>query len=457
VRIHRVARTLKAIAIAFWIIAAMCIASGPAAAVEPPPVPTDEVLPDGPPGPELPTRQSKVCLGAGLLKDSDLSKPPPPAVALNLDRAHALSQGAGVTVAVVDTGVSRHPRLPNLDPGGDYVAAGGDGLSDCDAHGTLVAGIIGAASDPADAFVGVAPAARIVSIRYRSAAFDLNSPQNFDEAAQRALEIRTLARAIVHAANLGAGVIVVPQPVCVKIDLVRDIDQSMLAAAIGYAVRVRSALVVAGAGDAVVGGCEQNPAAEPPQSHDPRNWEGVQTVSTPGWFVPDVLTVGYTTADGAAMPESLAGPWVGVAAPGIAIESVGPGGGVVNGVGDPLTPVGGSAYAAAYVSGVAALLRSRFPMESPAQIAARLQASAHNPARSVDNSVGAGLIDPVTALSYRTVPDVQPAPTPGRPLVIPPPPPEDRRPAVVAAAAIISVVALAVGVAFGGKLVRRSP
>ena len=80
-----------------------------------------------------------------------------------------------------------------------------------------------------------------------------------------------------------------------------------------------------------------------------------------------------------------------------------------------------------------------------------------NACRSVDNSVGAGLIDPVTALSYRTVPDVQPVPTPGRPLVIPPPPPEDRRPAVVAAAAIISVVALAVGVAFGGKLVRRSP
>jgi membrane-anchored mycosin MYCP len=446
-------RILK-IAPAMTVVAMLFTATGPAAAVEPPPV-TDAVLPDGPPGPELPTKQSKVCLGAGLLVNSDLSKPPPPAVALNLERAQALSQGAGVTVAIVDTGVSRHPRLPNLVPGGDYVATGGDGLSDCDAHGTLIAGIIGAAGDPADAFVGVAPAARIVSVRYRSAAFDLDRPQNFDEAAQLALELRTLARAIVHAANLGAGVIVVPRPVCIKLQLVRSVDQSMLSAAIGYAARARGALVVAGAGDTGGNDCQQNPAADPARPDDPRNWDGVETVATPGWFVPEVLTVGFTTADGIAMPESLTGPWVGVAAPGTAIESLGPGGDVVNGVGDPLTPVGGSAYAAAYVGGVAALLRSRFPEESAAQIAARLQASAHNPARGVDNSVGAGLIDPVAALSYRTAPDLRPVPLLRRPLAMSPPPPTDRRPAVVAAAAIAAVVVLGLGVAFGGKLTRR--
>jgi membrane-anchored mycosin MYCP len=432
----------------------LCVAVTPAAAVEPPPVTAGAAPPDGPPGPELPTKQSKICLGAGLLANSDLSKPPPPAVALSLRRAHVLSQGAGVTVAVVDTGVSRHPRLANLDPGGDYVAVGGDGLSDCDAHGTLVAGIIGAASDPADAFVGVAPAARIVSVRYRSAAFDPEKPQNFDKGAQIALQLRTLARAIVHAANLGAGVIAVPEPICVEIGLVDSVDQAILAAAIGYAVRVKGALIVAGAGDAN-GDCKQNPPADPARPDDPRNWDGVETVSTPGWFAPDVLTVGFTTADGAAMPESLAGPWVGVAAPGTAIESLGPGGGVVNGVGDPLTPVGGSAYAAAYVGGVAALLRSRFPTESPAQIAARLQASAHNPARGIDNMVGAGLVDPVAALSYRSAPDPQPALTPSRPFDVPPPDPTDRRPAAVAVSAIAAAVLLGLGVTFGGKLARR--
>ncbi|BCI88336.1 hypothetical protein NIIDMKKI_35420 [Mycobacterium kansasii] len=48
-------------------------------------------------------------------------------------------------VAVIDTGVTPHPRFPHLIPGGDYVMAGGDGLSDCDAHGTIVASMIGAA------------------------------------------------------------------------------------------------------------------------------------------------------------------------------------------------------------------------------------------------------------------------------------------------------------------------
>ena len=37
--------------------------------------------------------------------------------------------GAGINVAVIDTGVARHPRLPGLIPGGDYVSTG-DGTGD---------------------------------------------------------------------------------------------------------------------------------------------------------------------------------------------------------------------------------------------------------------------------------------------------------------------------------------
>lgn len=64
---------------------------------------------------------------------------------LNLQEAWQFGRGAGVKVAVIDTGVTPHPRFPHLIPGGDYVMAGGDGLSDCDAHGTIVASMIGAA------------------------------------------------------------------------------------------------------------------------------------------------------------------------------------------------------------------------------------------------------------------------------------------------------------------------
>ena len=62
----------------------------------------------------------------------------------NLQEAWAFGRGAGQKVAVIDTGVTPHPRFQHLIAGGDYVM-GGDGLSDCDAHGTIVASMIGAA------------------------------------------------------------------------------------------------------------------------------------------------------------------------------------------------------------------------------------------------------------------------------------------------------------------------
>ena len=81
---------------------------------------------------------------------------------LDLQSVWPLTRGAGQTVAVIDTGVSRHRLLPHLFPGGDYVSTG-DGTADCDGHGTIVAGIIGASPDPGDGtFSGIAPDATII-------------------------------------------------------------------------------------------------------------------------------------------------------------------------------------------------------------------------------------------------------------------------------------------------------
>ena len=82
------------------------------------------------------------------MPDTDYRVQPKYMDMLNLPEAWQFGRGAGVSVAVIDTGVSPHPRLPNLIGGGDYVVDGGDGLSDCDAHGTWVASLI--AAEPAD-------------------------------------------------------------------------------------------------------------------------------------------------------------------------------------------------------------------------------------------------------------------------------------------------------------------
>jgi membrane-anchored mycosin MYCP len=106
-------------------------------------------------------------------------------------------------------------------------------LADCDAHGTLTASIIAGRPAPTDAFVGVAPDARILSLRQTSDAFspvgsrpDPNDPNT----TQTAGSLRSLARSIVHAANMGAQVINISEAACYKIT--RPINESGVGAAI---------------------------------------------------------------------------------------------------------------------------------------------------------------------------------------------------------------------------------
>ncbi|ETZ30442.1 subtilase family protein [Mycobacterium intracellulare MIN_052511_1280] len=142
-------------------VAAALLASGalanlpPAYAISPPTIDAAAVPPDGPPGPGAPMKQNSYCTEVGVLPGTDFRLQPKYMDMLNLQEAWQFGRGAGQKVAVIDTGVTPHPRFPHLIPGGDYIMSG-DGLSDCDAHGTLVASMIGAA--PANG-AGVPPAA----------------------------------------------------------------------------------------------------------------------------------------------------------------------------------------------------------------------------------------------------------------------------------------------------------
>jgi membrane-anchored mycosin MYCP len=83
------------------------------------------------------------------------------------ERLTPLADGAGVVVAVIDSGVDRgHPQLAGrvLD-GADFLEPGGDGTRDCAGHGTGVASLIAATARPGVGFRGLAPAARILPVR----------------------------------------------------------------------------------------------------------------------------------------------------------------------------------------------------------------------------------------------------------------------------------------------------
>ena len=103
------------------------------------------------------------------------------------------------------------------------------------------------------------------------------------------------------------------------------------------------------------------------------------------------------------------------------------------------------------MSGVAALVRAKYPALSAHQVIRRITETAHNPAHKVDNQVGYGVVDPVAALTF----DIAAGdPHPGEHLtstlqVPPPPPAPDQRPrtvALIGAAAAVLVTAAIGGV-----------
>lgn len=529
-------------------VAAALLASGalanlpPAYAISPPTIDAAAVPPDGPPGPGAPMKQNSYCTEVGVLPGTDFRLQPKYMDMLNLQEAWQFGRGAGQKVAVIDTGVTPHPRFPHLIPGGDYIMSG-DGLSDCDAHGTLVASMIGAAPGPfgapppppappqpggpppgppqggqapagnhgtgtvtipgysggghvvtvdnprpldppppappppaptkggPDAFSGIAPDVDIIAIRQSSQAFGLKDAYTGDEDPQTSAKIdnvQTMARAIVHAANMGASVINISDVTCMSARNV--IDQRSLGAAVRYAAVDKNVVIVAAAGDTSKKDCKQNPPHDPLQPNDPRNWNAVTTVVTPSWFSDYVLTVGAVDEEGRPLSQgnqgqastSVAGPWVGIAAPGTDVVGLSPrDDGLINAIDGPdntLLVPSGTSFSAAIVSGVAALVRAKFPQLSAYQVINRLTRTARAPARGVDNQVGHGVVDPVAALTW-DVPDgpVKPPQQLSAPLTVPKPaPPRDMVPVWVAAGGLFVALLIGGGVFGTAMLMKRS-
>lgn len=533
------------------LLAANVMVAPTAMAIAPPVIDPAALPPAETPGPTEEMRQSEACIKPVVIADPDVSQPAPGNAALNIQQAWQYSTGAGVTVAIIDTGVTPNVRLPALFPGGDYVMGlQNGGLTDCENHGTVVASIIGSSpSNPADrpapkpagaqagppppsavpanpaptspppppppaqtvtvtapappapappppppppppdgdtpappegdtpadgapapgsaqplvagpppgapdGIVGVAPDATLISIRQSSVAFSPAhpTPQEQDQH-RKAGDVLTLAKAIRTAADLGAKVINVSLASCTN--AAAPVNQDPLGAAVRYAAVEKDAVVVAAAGnqnDPMQPDCGQNPAFNPLNVDDPRDWAGVRTIVSPAWFSDYVLSVAAVTPEGVPMPDSINGPWVGVAAPGARIMGLSSdNGAAVNAslAKDPGTGNGiwGTSFSAAYVSGVAALVRAKYPNLTAHQVIRRITETAHNPAHKVDNQVGYGVVDPVAALTFDVDPgDPKPVERLTSMLHVPAPPPApDSRPRTVAllggaAAALVAAI-----------------
>lgn len=409
-----------------------------AAAVGPPAVDESRLPAPGPAAPPHPTAQHDACVAAAPA----VAAGPGQVRGVDLAGLWALTRGAGQTVAVIDTGVARHRRLPHLVPGGDYVSRQ-DGTADCDGHGTIVAGIIAAAPDTADpdAFTGLAPGVSLLSIRQSSNKFHAaNEPGGSGVG-----DVDTLAAAVRTAADLGATVINISTVACVPVD--GGLDDRALGAALAYAVDVKNVVVVTAAGN--VGGTGQC------LEHNPRDSAlatAITTVASPAWYDDYVLTVGAVDAEGIASEFSLAGPWVDVAAPGEAVVSLAPTGDGLVDTSPTGQPISGTSYAVPVVAAIAALVRARSPERTARQVMRIIEDTAHDPPGGWNPVVGHGVVDALAAVSATgPVQAVTPAVAPISPA--PPPRITSRRTAVQAALLCVALAGCAVA---ASTVARRS-
>ncbi|MFC9440011.1 type VII secretion-associated serine protease mycosin [Nocardia sp. NPDC057030] len=408
---------------------------GVAYADRPPPVDPGRLLPGDPARPPDKTEHPANTPCASTQQGGEGPAAPLPQLALNINRAWDFSRGEGQLIAVIDTGVTRNPRLPNLEAGGDYVADPGDGISeDCDGHGTVVAGIIGAKPVDGQGFHGVAPDARIVSIRQTSKFYEAQGrPDKKPEDPPKGYgNINALASAIRRAADMNASVINISLVLCVP-GSQQPADEAV-GAAVRYATLERNSVVVTAAGNTDNYCKPSNPNVINPLHPNSDPWKNVTTNVTPARFDDYVLSVGSIDQNGAPSTFTVPGPWMGVAAPGENIVSLDArSNGTITGIydNDQMIPLAGTSFAAPYVSGVVALVRARFPELSPLEVIKRIEATAHAPAEGWNPYVGYGAVDPIAALTAETTKPLPPK-KPSAPkqvqLAVPAPtPPPDNR------------------------------
>ncbi|MEU6232022.1 type VII secretion-associated serine protease mycosin [Kitasatospora sp. NPDC047058] len=282
----------------------------------------------------------------------------------------SVSQGEGVTVAVVDSGVMPdHPDLTGqVLPGTDFSGGKTDGRVDAQGHGTAIASLIAGHGHGTQAGVmGLAPKARILPIRVRT---NGESPE---------LAQSDVALAVRYAVDHGAKVVNLSLGGYSRHD-------SQARAAIEYAASKDVVLVAATGNSGDTSQPVEYPAA-----------------------LPGVVAVGAVDEQGKLWEKSNTGPETTLVAPGVDIYHASPtatsGYGVSKGTSD----------AVAYVSATAALIRSKYPGLSAGQVINRIIKSATPPpdgSAAPNDRYGYGLLAPAKALEPNPAVDSGPKENP---------------------------------------------
>jgi serine protease len=290
---------------------------------------------------------------------------------LDVSGAWTYANGAGVTVAVIDSGVDfSHPDLQGqVLPGLDLVDPQGNGDSDQVGHGTTVSAIIAGRNDDNNGVVGIAPKAKILPVRV------LDAQNRYDDAI-------IVAKGVRWAVDHGARVI--------NLSLGGNGSSAALAAALDYAF----------AKDVVVVACTGNQTAS---TNDTGVWYPARE--------PGVIAVAGMERDGDKLWDgSITGRETVVTAPATQLVGARPGG--------SYWKVQGTSFAAPMVSATAALIRSRWPTMPAGEVINRIIKTAKDRgAAGRDPVYGYGLVNPTGALTA-TVPAVfdnplDTAPSPG--------------------------------------------
>jgi hypothetical protein len=285
----------------------------------------------------------------------------------------ASAKGAGVTVAVLSTGVSASQQdlsgavLTGPDYAGSGRVAGGPFWG---FEGTAVAGLIaghGHGAGGASGSTGIAPRARILSV---PVTLEYDDPLNSDAAITKRLP-DAIAAGIRYAVAHGARVIALPlDPGTLGLAAGGD------PAAAGGSAAERSAVGYAVAHDVVL----VAPAGD--------NGMGAGTVNYPAAY-PGVIAAGATAKGGQLASFTNKSSYVALTAPGAGLTVAAPGDG---GYGT----LASTDMSAALAAGVAALIRSRFPGLTAAAVVQAMERGVTGRAAS---GGGHGALDAAGALT----------------------------------------------------------